>query len=61
MTHPSERIKRAEELLGVELMPWQREFAEQFLAGEQMVTVGGRRSGWSTVRRVIQKACEDDD
>ncbi|MFE7198494.1 hypothetical protein [Microbacterium oxydans] len=40
--------------LGIELMPWQRTLAVQALSGEPITFAGGRRSGRSTVERIVK-------
>lgn len=50
-----ERLAIAERSLGVELMPWQRQWALRALNGEHMVTLRARRAGWKTLRRVIDE------
>lgn len=51
-----ERLRVVERRLGIDLLPWQREWALRALTGEHAVTTRARRSGWKTVRRVIEEA-----
>lgn len=41
--------------LGVELMPWQRDYAERVLRGERVYATLGRCAGWSTVQRIFDE------
>lgn len=49
-------IDEAAEALGIELLPWQREFGQRILDGERVVMVGGKRAGRKTIRTVIEHA-----
>lgn len=51
-----ERVSIVERRLGVDLLPWQREWALRALDGEHIVMVRARRSGWKTIRRVVKEA-----
>ena len=54
-------IDEAAEALGIKLLPWQRDVGQRILNGEQVVMVGGRRTGRATLRRVVAKAQESGD
>ncbi len=54
-------IDEAAEALGIKLLPWQRDLGQRILNGEQVVMVGGRRTGRATLRRVAAKAQESGD
>lgn len=43
----------AKEVLGIELLPWQRRFMDAYFAGEPVILRGGQRGGKATVRKVI--------
>jgi len=53
-------IDEAAELLGLELLPWQREVGQRILNGERVVMVGGHSAGRATLRRVLSKAQETE-
>lgn len=48
------------EKLGITLLPWQREYAEAVLSGEQVVLQRGRKVGWTTVQQVITAVKEEE-
>ena len=48
-------VADAEKVLGVELMPWQRELAQAILDGKEVVWVKSRRGGNKVVARVVEK------
>lgn len=54
------RIDEAARSLGIDLLPWQRDVGQRILNGETVITVGGRRAGRATLKRVIDKAREGD-
>lgn len=43
-------IDRAEVVIGVELLDWQRRYLRAALTGQQVVWHKGRRGGWTTVQ-----------
>lgn len=51
-------LEKAARMLGIELLPWQRDFARRLLAGERVVLPGGKQVGRATLRRVLAKATE---
>lgn len=48
-----ERLVRAAEMAGVELLPWQAEIGTRLLAGEQIIWQSGRRGGRWTLRKLL--------
>lgn len=48
-------VDDAEKMLGVELMPWQRDLAQAILDGKTVVWVKSRRGGNKVVARVVEK------
>lgn len=48
-------VEDAEKVLGVELMPWQRELAQAILDGKTVVWVKSRRAGSRVVVRIVEK------
>lgn len=46
-------VSDAEKVLGVELMPWQRDLAQAILDGKEVVYVRARRGGYWTVKRIV--------
>lgn len=54
-------VDEAEKVLGVELMPWQRELAQAILDGKEVVYVRTRRVGYWTVRRIVGTAWASEE
>ncbi|KTR76172.1 hypothetical protein NS234_12130 [Microbacterium oxydans] len=50
----ADRVDAFAKSLGIELMPWQRTLAVQALSGEPITFARGRRSGRSTVERIVK-------
>lgn len=48
-------VDDAEKVLGVVLMPWQRDLAQAILDGKEFVWVKSRRAGNRVVARVVEK------
>lgn len=49
------KIDAAADALGVDLLPWQREWLRATLNGQHVVAHRGRRAGWTTVQRVAEQ------
>jgi hypothetical protein len=54
-------IEDAARALGVELLPWQREIGQKILDGERIMVLRGRRAGWTTLARVIDRAATKEN
>lgn len=51
-------LEKATRMLGIELLPWQRDFARRLLAGERVALPSGKQVGRATLGRVLAKATE---
>lgn len=55
-TSAEDLIDVAAEALGVYLLPWQKDLAVRFMAGERFMVRGSQRSGWATTKAVVREA-----
>lgn len=55
---PAEILAFAQEVLGLDVLPWQADFAAAYLNGTVSILVPPRRDGTSATARLIAALCE---